>query len=57
MVGNMETEQVAEHLIQTGVYLTHTQKRRLKLVAAEKDTNASEIVREALDEWMDRHTG
>ena len=42
---------------QSGFYITLAQKRRLRFAAVELESNISEIVREAIDEWMDRHTG
>ena len=53
-----EDEVRAGTLVQVGPYIRPDQKERLRLVSFEQRTpgGVSAIVRQAIDEWFDRHT-
>ena len=50
-----EIEEQTEGFVQTHPYVTPAQAQRLRVVAFMQEKSRSEIVREALDEWFDKH--
>jgi hypothetical protein len=53
-VSSMTRPREEERLVKTTVWLTLTQKRALKVAAALTDRGPSEVLREALDQYLAR---
>jgi hypothetical protein len=54
-VSSMTRPREEERLVKTTVWLTLTQKRALKVAAALTDRGPSEVLREALDQYLTKH--
>ena len=52
---NMPTKADDERLVKKTVFLTAAQWRALKVLAAMTDRGASEVLREALEEYLAKH--
>jgi hypothetical protein len=39
----------------TNIYITEIQQRRFKAIAKQKGVRSSELIRKALDEWLEKY--